>query len=507
MKDRTVALASLLVVILVLVLGSAPAALGGEALAADLDAIFSAPDLRDAALGCVAIDLATGETLYEREADRPLSLASNQKLFTTACALDRLGPAFRFETTLHAEGDVLPEGLLAGNLVVRGGGDPCIGTRFDGAPDGALARFARAVREAGIRRVGGDVVADDRLFDRERRHPGWPRDQLDRWYAAPVSALALNDGCVDVTVAPGPRPGAAPVVTLAPALPLFSVDLRASTTAERREHVVSVARAAGTERLTVRGAILAGADPVVTSVAVEEPALVFAAALLERLRAEGIEVAGAARLVHPDEPRPAAAPLVAHASLLAQALPVVNKRSQNFSAEMLFKTLAAHDGTGRPGSFEGGRAAVERFLAERLGAPEGSFSVEDGSGLARGNRAAPRQVARLLQAMARHRDAAAFFGSLAVPGAPGTLEKRLRSPALRGRVLAKTGSIAGVSALSGYVLVGAGGRAEGVAFSIVANGLRAGPGAARRAQDLAVEAIARALFEAGAGRASHAGAR
>jgi D-alanyl-D-alanine carboxypeptidase/D-alanyl-D-alanine-endopeptidase (penicillin-binding protein 4) len=470
----------------------APARAGGG-LAERLQAILADPGLAGAEIGAAVLDLETGETVFEREAARPLSLASNQKLVTTACALDRLGADHRFETVLLRRGLIAGD-TLDGDVIVRGGGDPCLGARFDGEADGALRRFARALREAGVRRVSGGVVADDRLFDRELRHPAWPRDQLDRWYEAPVSALVLNDGCVDVTVAPGARPGAAPIVTLAPAAPLFDVELRATTTADRREHVISVERASagGRDRLIVRGAVLAGAEPIEAVVTVGDPALVFAAVLRERLAGEGIAVEGAARLARPDEDLAAAVPVAVHASLLAQALPVVNKRSQNHYAEMLFKGIAAAEGKG-PGSFAGGADAVGRFLLAN-GIAREEFAIEDGSGLARGNRMAPRALARVLRLMARHREAAVYMASLAVAGAPGTtLHGRLDAPPLRGRVLAKTGTINGVSALSGYVLARPGDFRRGYAFAIVGNHLREGPGRARAAQDACVEALAAAL--------------
>jgi D-alanyl-D-alanine carboxypeptidase/D-alanyl-D-alanine-endopeptidase (penicillin-binding protein 4) len=481
------------VAFLALLLALAPAARAADALGERLDAIFGGAALRDAEVGVAILDLETGAPLYERDAGRPLIPASNEKLVTTACALDRLGGGHRFETLLFRAGELRGD-TLQGDLIVRGGGDPCMDARFDGVPDAVPRRFARALREAGIRRVTGDVVADDRLFDREFRHPGWPRDQLDRWYTAPVSALSLNDACVDVTVAPGARPGLPVAVTLAPACALFEVDLRAITTGERREHVISVERRLGTDRLIVRGAALAGAQPVSTSVTVEDPALFFAAVLRERLVEEGVAVGGRARLFSESDAAREVVPVAGHVSLLAEALPVTNKRSQNFYAEMLLKSIAAAEGRG-PGSFAGGAAALARFLREG-GAREGSFVIEDGSGLARGNRIAPREIARLLVRMAGHREAALYVASLAAPGEPGgTLEGRIRSPLARGRVRAKTGTIHGVSALSGYVFS----KDEallprrGVAFSILANGLRRGVGPAREAQDACVSVLLEAL--------------
>jgi len=464
--------------------------LGG--LTGRLERIFGAKDVAAADIGVSVIEVATGKVLWERGADRPLSLASNTKLVTTACALEKLGPGYRFETTLSRRGEIRA-GTLHGDLIVTGGGDPCMGARFDGTADAALRRFGRALREAGVRAVTGGLIADDRLFDRERQHPEWPRDQLDRWYAAPVSALTLNDACIDITVSPGARAGLPAVVTLAPMTALLELELRCGTTADRKEHVVDIGRRPGAEKYVVRGQILAASDPVVSSIAVFDPSLVFASVMKERLADEGVAIAGPARVVAPDEALADQVPLAAHASLLAQALPVVNKRSQNHVAEQLLKTLGAVKGAG--GSFAGGAAVEAEFLAS-LGVAKEKISLVDGSGLARGNKLPASAVTTLLAVTARGKHGSAYLSSMAVAGQDGTLEKRLKAPALAGRVFAKTGTINAVSALSGYVAPRARPGLEApppgstIAFSVLVNRCPGGAGRARRLQDDAVQAIA-----------------
>jgi D-alanyl-D-alanine carboxypeptidase/D-alanyl-D-alanine-endopeptidase (penicillin-binding protein 4) len=461
----------------------------GETLARSLERIFAAKDLAGAEVGVSVVDVASGRALFERGAARPLSLASNTKLVTTAAALSLLGPGHRFETTLSRRGPIVGD-TLHGDLVVTGGGDPCLGARFDGEADQALRRLGRSLREAGVRRVSGALIGDDRLFDRAHQHPDWPRDQLDRWYAAPVSALTLNDACVDITVGPGPRAGVPAVVSLAPSCALFELELRCGTTAERKAHVVDVGRRPGANRYVVRGDVLVGSAPVETSIAVHDPSLVFVSVLRERLADEGVRVEGPARVVAVDERLQGLVPLAVHASLLAQALPVVNKRSQNHVAELLLKGLGA--AKGGAGTWEAG-IAVEKEWLDSIGVDPESVSLLDGSGLARGNRLSAGALATLLRAMARHEHAGAFLASLAVAGQDGTLEKRLRAPALKGRVLAKTGTINAVSSLSGYVLAAAReGAPPGppvIAFSILMNGVKGGAARAREAQDRAVLAI------------------
>jgi D-alanyl-D-alanine carboxypeptidase/D-alanyl-D-alanine-endopeptidase (penicillin-binding protein 4) len=425
-----------------------------------------------------------GATLFERNPDVPLIVASNQKLATTAAALARLGPDAELRTELLRTGK-LAAGVVHGHLVLRGGGDPSPGARFDGDADGLCRRFARILKERGVRRIEGDVVADDRLFDREGVHPEWPKDQLDRWYCAPTSALTLNDGCVDVSVAPGPRAGEPAVVKLAPPCSLVELDVRCTTTADRKAHTIAVDRKPGTNRIVVRGAILASAEPFEVSIALHDPALTFAATLRDRLLEEDIEVTGRARLVAEGEDLSAARPLAAHVSRLSTLLPVINKRSQNHHAEQVLKLVGARAGKG--GTYAAGAEAVGAFLRESGIAPE-AFVIRDGSGLARGNRLSPRGVVRLLTHMLRHEHRDEWLASLPVSGREGTLRNRMKEAPLAGMVLAKTGTISGVSALSGYILDAVTGE-PAIAFSILMNSLRGGADRARDIQDLALGAL------------------
>ncbi|MHC4831653.1 MAG: D-alanyl-D-alanine carboxypeptidase/D-alanyl-D-alanine endopeptidase, partial [Planctomycetota bacterium] len=416
-------------------------------------------------------------------------LASNTKLFTTAAALDQLGSQHRIETVLFGRG-YIDGPMLQGDLVCLGGGDPTLGERYFGRADGPLERLARAVKSAGIRTVTGDLVLDDRLFDREHQHKGWPADQLDRWYAAPVGALALNDGCIDVTVGPASRAGLPAKVTMAPNTGVVEVTGTCTTTGTRSEHVVHVGRRPGKETYVVRGAVLAGTEPTVTSVAQWQPAVVFGNVLRDRLLEQGVEVKGRVRLVGDGEPRtqpgPGMRPVAVHGTWLAEILPVINKRSQNHWAEMTLKRLGA-SATGQ-GTFKSGAQAVMAWTTG-IGIPTGEAVLVDGSGLARENKASPRALVRVLEVMAGHREADVFLASLAVGGSDGTLAKRLRGLPGAHRLRAKTGTIRAVSSLSGYVLPARQGDPL-IAFSILGNNLRA-TGAARRAQDKIVEILLR----------------
>jgi serine-type D-Ala-D-Ala carboxypeptidase/endopeptidase (penicillin-binding protein 4) len=432
------------------------------------------------ALGVHVVEIKSGATVYGYAPDEPRILASNTKLFTTAAALDALGPGHLYETRFLLRGAVR-DGLLQGDVGVVGGGDPNIsGRTFDGDSFAVFRDWARALRERGIRRVAGDVYLDHGMFSGPQVHPDWPRDQLSSWYEAPVDALSFNDNCILVRVGPGTG-GRKPWVEVVPPVPLLlRVDNSARTVSSRRHHRVAVSRDG--DLLRVSGGVWSGAGPFETWVTVPDPVQYFGAGLVAALGSEGIAVGGRLRPVE-QLPGPVWERVATFRSDLLTALQVTNKRSQNFYAESLLKLLAAE--RCGVGSWPEGVRAVEEFLAG-VGIPRGSFQMADGSGMSRGNRFTPRQVTLLLRHMYRHSAGAEFARSLPFGGEDvGSWDRRLASPPYRGNVYAKTGTLSGVSALSGYAKALSG---QTYAFSIVAN-RTPGAWAAKQAEDRIVKAL------------------
>ncbi|HYH45700.1 MAG TPA: D-alanyl-D-alanine carboxypeptidase/D-alanyl-D-alanine-endopeptidase, partial [Thermoanaerobaculia bacterium] len=401
------------------------------------------------------------------------------KLFTTAAALDSFGPGHLFETRFVLRGTA-QGGVLQGDLGVVGGGDPNISGRgFDGDSFAVFRQWARALRERGIRRVTGDVYLAHGLFTGPVVHPDWPREQLSSWYEAPVDALSFNDNCVLVRVGPG-RLGGLAQVEIVPPVRLLRVDNTSRTVASRKSHRVAVSRDG--DLLRVSGAIFSGAGPLEVWVTVPDPVRYFGAGLVAALASEGIQVAGRLRPV-PQLPGPVWERVSAFRSDLITALQVTNKRSQNFYAEALVKGLGAR--RCGVGSWQEGVRAVSEFLAG-VGIPRGSFQMADGSGMSRHNRFTPRQVTLLLRHMYHHPAGSEFAKSLPYGGEDnGSWKKRLAGYPYRGNVYAKTGTLSGVSALSGYAK-GVSGRTY--AFSILGN-RTAGSWAAKQAEDRIVMAL------------------
>ncbi|HYO13816.1 MAG TPA: D-alanyl-D-alanine carboxypeptidase/D-alanyl-D-alanine-endopeptidase, partial [Thermoanaerobaculia bacterium] len=334
-----------------------------------------------------------------------------------------------------------------------------------------------ALRDRGVRKVTGNLYLAHGLFKGPQIHPDWPRDQLTQWYEAPVDALSFNDNCILVRVSPGASAGQPARVETVPPVPLFRVDNTAKTMSKGRGSLI--VNRAGT-LITVKGSIRQGSGPFETWVTVPDPLSYFGSALKDALAQEGIEVEGH---IHPVERLPGEIwqRVAVHRSDLLSAIRVTNKRSQNFFAESLAKKLGARRcGTG---SWEEGVRAISEFLVS-IGIPRGSFTMADGSGMSRYNRFAPRHLTTLLRHMFFHPLGREFAQSLPYSGEDmGSWKRRLAVPPYRGNVFAKTGTLSGVSTLSGYAKAVSG---KSYAFSILINGSR---GDARGTQDRILMAL------------------
>lgn len=435
-------------------------------------------DVPGARVGVAVVDLASGREVFSQRAEEKFILASNAKLFSTAAAMSLLGEDYHFETRVMAGGDV-EGGVLRGDLTLLGGGDPNISSRFHGDALAVPRQWAASVAEAGIRAIRGDLVADDSFFDRQWTAPGWPEDQLTFWYCAPVGALSFQNNCVLMSATGAARNGEPPSVRVSPSFPGIEVANEARTAA--RGWLVFSTR--GTLTFVASGAVRAR-DTQTRQVTVGDPGLYLAHAFAHALREEGVEIQGRVRRAAKAEEGRGGERLALTRSPLLKSCEVANRDSNNFYAEQIFKTLGAE--TFGKGSFENGARAAMRFCRQ-VGIPLGQVELLDGSGLSRGNVATPSTVVKLLAAMHGSDLGEAFRGTLAVSGSDGTLRRRLGDANVRGRIAAKTGTLSGVSTLSGYADARDGGR---FAFAILCEGFeRQHAARARRLQD----AVCRAL--------------
>lgn len=445
---------------------------------AAFDALFDMPALSSAQWGVAVSSLRTGKVVYQREANREFVPASVMKLFTTAAALVRLGPDFRYTTALYA-GGTLRDGTLQGNLVIRGSGDPSFAGRFSGeGATGVFAQWADALQRAGIREIDGDIVGDDTFFDGQYLGSGWSWDDETFGYAAQISGLSFHENSIDVEVSPGGGKGAPAVIRIFPDTRYVTLLNRAITVPADESASLHFYRSPGTNVVTVSGRIAAGSPVLREVVSVHDPALFSAVVLKEVLERKGIRVrgipVGAGRKgVVPEYA--AMRSIASHSSPpLYEIVRIANKWSKNLYAEQLFRTLGKV--LGGEGSTARSSEVVKETLS-RMGIDPASIAVYDGSGLSRLNLVTPLHVLSLLGFMARHEAFPYFYDSLAVSGVDGTLQERMKGSEAEGRVHAKTGYFRHVRALSGYVASKGG---DMKAFALLLNNY-VGPAAEARA--------------------------
>ena len=399
--------------------------------------------------------------------DTPLILASTTKVFTTAAALDRLGPLYRYRTELRFDGPLRPDGTLDGALVVHGGGDPALSGRlYDDDPLAVFQPWADALQRAGVRRIEKGLLLDTSFFDDERVHPHWPDEQAQNWYQAPISALSYNDNVILVRVTGGLRPGGPALLGFHPAGPhLLSLLGRVRTSRGSRAYV-GIHRRGADSRTVVASGIVGTRRTWTGDITVPDPPLYLAAGFTKVLKDRGIEI-GAAPTVRTEPGTPQTdPPLHVHQTPILPTLAVCNKRSQSFFAEQILKTLGAEK-RGR-GTWENGNAEVREFVRS-LGLDPARYRLADGSGRSRENISTARAYLDFLQVLAtRWPHFGLFEPTLAISGGQdGSLRRRLLGRYTRGRVFAKTGNLAGVVTFSGYVYAESG---QKYAFVILING-------------------------------------
>lgn len=439
-----------------------------------VEAFLADPMAQKSFLGAMIVDADTGKPIYDLNADKFFTPASNTKLFTTALALAMLGPDYRFRTTIETSGTLDSAGRLRGDLILVGRGDPDFSNRkmpfdaknpIDGPPDKPLADFADAIVAKGVKEIDGDIVADDSYFPYAAYPEGWAVGDVPFYYGAPVSAICLDDNSLDLKVTPGDHVGAPAWITVEP-WPGYDVYAYSLTTGATDSPVqFDVVEEPGSKPFLLRGSIPLGHATVDEPLAMPNPAEYTANVLKELLEARGVRITGEARAQHApppvegmalDPPPPASSTSGATSPTvlaerdsqpLIEIVRVINKVSQNLHAELLLRTVAKEK-TG-VGSLSAG-LDIEKSLLASAGVPDGDVNVDDGSGLSRENLVTPRAVVALLEYVRRQPWGDAFFTTLPVAGVDGTLDNRLKGTSAAGRVEGKTGSVEHTQAISGF---------------------------------------------------------
>jgi serine-type D-Ala-D-Ala carboxypeptidase/endopeptidase (penicillin-binding protein 4) len=455
-------------------------------LAQFVDSMVDDPQFRSAQWGVLVVDPGRGETLYTHNADKLFMPASNLKLVTGTVALTQLGANHQWSTTLLGRGPVRA-GVLEGDLVVRGTGDPSISAHMRGDALAPLRGLADSLRARGVTRVRGKIVAAPSPFTDAPLGFGWEWDDLDEAYGAGVDALYFNEGFTEIVVHAGTRVGDLARATTRPATTYPSLIAQVRTVARPVSAADSATRGtkvtAGFDSshvgVRVSGTIAEG-DSAVVQLAFRDQPAAFVAALREALRARDITIDDA----RTDSTASLDSLVAMRSPPLKEVLPFFLKPSQNQIGEILFKSIALKaTGVGRADSAQ--KVVTQQLVA--WGAAADGFAVRDGSGLSRHDYVSPRTLITVLDAARRSPDFRALYDGLPVAGVDGTLETRMRGTAAQGNAHAKTGYVDKARSLSGYVTT-ADGRL--LMFSALCNNYVVPTSAVARVQDALVVRLA-----------------
>ncbi|MBI1290051.1 D-alanyl-D-alanine carboxypeptidase/D-alanyl-D-alanine-endopeptidase [bacterium] len=446
-----------------------------------IEKVISEGAARRAIWGVYAVDAKSGDVLADVNGTRLLVPASNRKIVATSMITTAYKADDRLSTEVRAVGSV-SGGVLKGNLAIMAVGDPSWTPSLLGGATGAtrLRALAKFVSAAGITRVDGDLIIDTGPFGSEPDPvpPGWSWEEFSVSYGSTPSALAVNRNLVGVSMAPS-AVGRPIDVTFPGLVDPFSVVNESMTLSPGSAPTLSVERLSGGESIRLRGGMAAGSNPVSRAIPAGRPTLVAGRMFIDSLSREGVTVTGEVRIgsVGSGEGKTLGA---VEGATFAEIIKECNEDSDNYLAESLYLLAAARLG-GRA-NYPSAQAVESRYWRS-IKLDESLVISADGSGLSRKNGIAP---AALVAALRDRKDTDWFVASLPRSGYSGTLRGRLGGN-LAGRVNAKTGTLDGTSALSGYVK-GSSGRT--IVFSIIANNHSSSNSPIRSSIDRIVEIIA-----------------
>lgn len=438
----------------------ASVATAGDKLAADISTVINATEYKQAHWGILVVDLADGKVIHELNPDKLFAPASCTKLYSVAAAMDALGADYKFETPVYRRGELKDDGQLQGDLILVASGDLSMGGRT--TPEGHIAftnsdhtyangsskgelttadplaglnEIARQVAAAGIKHVRGDVLIDDRLFEKETGSGSGPRR---------VTPIMINDNLIDFTIMPTTVGQAARVVHR-PQGAGYQIDARVETVVEQGKTEITI-RSVGSRSIVISGKLPVGHRPLLRVYEVPDAAGFARSQLIEALQRSGVTVDGSALADHPETAklprREDYSSLTRVATLtsprFAESAKLILKVSHNLHASTLPLLVAARHGKTK---LSEGLALQAQFLT-RAGVDVETISFGGGAGGALSDFVTPRATVQLLKHMHGRPDAAAYRAGLPVLGADGTLAEAVSadSPA-RGKVFAKTGTL------------------------------------------------------------------
>ena len=433
----------------------------------ELTGRFHDPEFFNAFWGAEIQSLKTGEIIYQENEDKSFMPASNLKLYTTSAALTSLTPEFTYTTMLVTDGKV-ENGVLNGDVYLRGSGDPTICGRYNGGNVTlTFQQWADSLKAKGIDEIKGDLIGDNSAFNGHSYGRGWAADYETDWYAAQIGGIVFNDNCVDMTVTAGDSIGAPAKISWKPPTKYITIVNETFTTPPDSNYYISFHREWGTNIVHVHGNFPVNKPAWHESIAINDPTLYAVTVLKEILEDKGIDVDGAAKDIRNVNTKPNYAKATILATYTSPPLSVIvktiNKRSQNLYAEQLFRTMGM--------VFYGhGNMTTGHYVAypiyTRWGIDTTRIKMADGCGLSHDDLVSPTTTVSVLKTMYHSKYFQTFYESLPIAAVDGTLRNRMKGTAAENNVHAKTGTIEHVSSISGYVTDADG---EMLVFSMMVN--------------------------------------
>ena len=441
--------------ILVFIVFTLAAGIAQAGLAEKIDEVLLSSSQKKVDYSVCIINAKTGKAIYEYNAHEALIPASNMKVITTAAALRYLGSDFEYKTKV---------GLQDGNLVIIGSGDPLFGDeindkKYEREKNWILENIAKALKDNKVSKIT-NIIVDTGIFDNELVHPNWSKDELNRSYAAEVSGLNYNDNCISMSI----ENAAGQVNIFIEPQTSFLTLINEVKINPNKDSAVAAYRTATPNKLQITGVCNTAQGPF--EVAIEKPAAFFGVVLAEYLAKNGISISG--QLIEKDSvDMKDFKQITEFVTPISDCLNRCNKDSLNFAAESLLKTIAAYNNPdNRNGSWTRGAVLLGDFIKE-LNINESEFSIDDGCGLSRENKLTANVLAKVILDVYQGSNWSLYKDSLAIGGIDGTgpVSDYFKDPKYKGNVLAKSGTITGVKALSGICVTENG----DFIFSIITN--------------------------------------
>jgi len=450
-----------------------------ELLRADLMRIVNDEAFQAAHVGIAIQSIENSIPLFLYNETKRFVSASNMKLYTTAASLLSLSPDFIYETRVMTDG-VVTQGILKGNLIIVASGDPTISGYFNNNnPTQVFEGWAKTLIAKGIRRIDGKIIIDNAYFNDSSFGAGWHWDDMSSCYSAAKDAFSFNNNCIALTISPGINIGVSATIAIEPKTGYVKLSGKIITTSRDSATDIKVNYVNNSKTIVVSGTIALNHGNTVKYVAAKNPAEFGAFVLRETLIDKGIAVNGdifctrggcnkvkdLKTLIINEGPSSPTTFAIYRSPKLSEIIKVINKISNNLYAENLFLTIAKE--RYKEGNSEEAALAVREIL-KKAGINLEGFYIVDGSGLSRFNLITPHETVQLLSTMAKSSHAEVFLNSLAISGEEGTLKNHQKgtSPTTLLNIRAKTGTMAHVRNLSGYVTTKNG---ELLAFSFLCN--------------------------------------